>query len=171
MIGKLKDLSFDRQGNSIITLECPCDFGSQYDELNGKVLDIEISEHRAKKSKEANAYFWVLCGKLAAKTHQKKDDIYRELVKQIGDNFEILPIKNEAVDFFCKAWSERGTGWLCEIVGESKLQGYTNVIAYYGCSVYNTAQMNNLIELIVYECKEQNIETLTPSELMQMMKG
>ena len=50
----------------------------------------------------------------------------------------------------------------------SKIDGCTNVILYYGSSTYDTAQMHRLIELIVQECKEQDIETLTPEGLERL---
>jgi hypothetical protein len=40
--------------------------------------------------------------------------------------------------------------------------------AYYGSSTYNTKQMSRLIDAIVEDCKEMDIETLTPRELDAM---
>lgn len=51
---------------------------------------------------------------------------------------------------------------------KSKLDGYTNVIAWYGSSVYNSKEMSRLVDNIVEECKEHNIETLLPQELESM---
>ena len=53
-------------------------------------------------------------------------------------------------------------------LGPSKLPGYTNICAYYGSSTYDTVQMSRLIDLIVQECRQQDIETLTPLELARM---
>lgn len=118
-----------------------------------------------KRSNDANAYFWVLCGKLAAAARIPKEDIYRDLVRNIGDNFEIFPIRNDAVAKFREAWGDGKLGWVTDIVGPSKITGYTNVCAYYGSSTYNTRQMSALIDLVVQECRMQDIETLTPLEL------
>ena len=54
--------------------------------------------------------------------------------------------------------------------GESKLEGYVNVISYYGSSEYDTAQMSRLIDLLIAECREQGIETKTPAELAALME-
>ena len=145
-----------------------------YDELNNtEKLSIKISKYRKKRSNDANAYFWVLCGKLAAKTKQKKIDIYRELIRDIGDNFEVLPIRNEAVDKFVSNWGrdndgKKRLGWICDILGDSKIEGYTNVCAYYGSSTYNSKQMSDLIDGIIFECKEQGIQTMTPNEIAKL---
>lgn len=120
------------------------------------------------RSLDANAYAWVLLGKLAAVTRIPKNDIYRNLITEIGDNFEMLPIKNEAVEAFAERWGHGRIGWVVEVVGPSKLKGYTTVCAYYGSSVYDSRQMSRLIDLIVQECKQQDIETLTPMELERM---
>ncbi|MEF9865506.1 MAG: hypothetical protein RR814_03615, partial [Oscillospiraceae bacterium] len=58
--------------------------------------------------------------------------------------------------------------WTSETT-DSKLEGCTNVILYYGSSVYDTAQMARLIDNIVQDCKAVGIETKTPEEL-QILK-
>lgn len=136
-----------------------------------KRYQAELKEDRNKRSNDANSYFWVLCGKLANTMGLPKDDIYRSLIKEVGNNFEILPIKNEAVDKWISNWCSKGVGWVCDILGESKLEGYTNVVTYYGSSTYDTRQMSTLINLIVQECKEQGIETMTPQELSLLLEG
>ncbi len=166
---QIADVSRDfRTGQARITLITDSNILHSVDELLDKVLNCKLKRFRKKRSLDANAYFWVLCGKLAAKTRQCKSDIYRSLIKEIGDNYEIVPIKDEAVDTWCKNWEQKGEGWQYDILGESKLEGYTNVCCYYGSSAYDTKQMSELIDLVVFECKEQGIETLTPDEIESM---
>ena len=95
--------------------------------------------------------------------------VYRQIIKEVGDNYEILPIRDDAVDKWIFAWEEKGIGWCCDILGKSKLEGYTNVITYYGSSTYDSKQMSDFISLIVQECKEQDIETATPRELALLL--
>ena len=123
----------------------------------------EIKEHKKKRSLDANAYCWVLLQKIADKLNSSKEEIYRRIIKEKG-TFEILPIKDEAINTFINAWQEHGIGWICETT-KSKLDGYTNVIAYYGSSTYDTKQMAYFIDYIVEEAKELDIETMTPNEL------
>ena len=138
---------------------------------DGKVYEADLKEYRQKRSLDANAYAWVLLGKLANKVGLPKEDVYRELIRDVGDNYEILPIRNDAVDKWISNWRRKGIGWVCDILGESKLDGYTNVITYYGSSTYDSKQMSTLINLIVDECKQQGIETMTPGELALLMDG
>ncbi len=132
-----------------------------------KTYDLTIKEHRNKRSLDANAYFWVLCDKLAEKLNIAKVDIYRDLIKNIGGNNQIVCVPEKAVDKLISGWEHNGIGWLTETT-TSKLDGCVNVILYYGSSTYDTAQMSRLINLVVQECKQQEIETLTPQELERL---
>ena len=136
--------------------------------VDGKLYVAEIRRHREKRSLDANAYFWKLCGELAAATGIPKDEIYREYVREIGDNFDIVPVRDDAAEHWEKNWKARGAGWICERVGPSKIAGYTNFACYYGSSAYDTAQMSRLIDLVVFDCREQDIETATPDELARI---
>lgn len=162
---KIKDLLLTPKGECALTVILPHSFLNHYDEYKEKDLNIKLSRYRKNRSKDSNAYFWELCGQLSAKLKIPPRDIYRILVKEIGGNYEITPIKTEAVDTWVQIWENRGLGWVCEILGESKIDGYINVINYFGSSEYDTAQMSRLIDLIVQECKNNGIETATPEEL------
>lgn len=128
---------------------------------------IEIKEKKQRRSLDANAYFWTLCGKLAEVTGIAKTDIYRQYIKDIGGNSDMVCVQDKAVDAFRSAWESHGIGWVTEVL-PSKLEGCTNIICYYGSSTYDTAQMSRLIELAVQDCKENGIETLTPNEIAAM---
>lgn len=133
-----------------------------------KDKQFEIKEYRQKRSLDSNAYCWVLLGKLQDKLHIPKEEIYRDLIKNIG-SYEVIPVKNEAVERFRQAWSNHGLGWVTETT-KSKLEGFTNVLAYYGSSTYNTKEMSRLIELIVQECNQLNIETKSKNEIDSLLE-
>ena len=126
-------------------------------------LSIEAKKYRPKRSLDANSYCWLLIGKLAEKLNLKPIDVYRKAIVEVGV-YEIIPIKDEAVERYIEVWQDNGIGWLCETM-KSKLDGYTNVMAWYGSSVYNSKEMSRLVDNIVEECKEYNIETLPSAEL------
>lgn len=135
------------------------------------VYEADLKEHRKRRSLDANAYAWVLIGKLAAKLNLPKEDVYRQFIKDVGNNYEILPIRDDAVEKWISNWQGKGIGWVCDILGESKLEGYTNVITYYGSSTYDSKQMSDFIKLVTHECESQGIETMTPQELSLLMGG
>lgn len=135
----------------------------------GKVYDVEIKEHREKRSLDANAYFWVLADQLAEKTRIPKTDIYRSYIREIGGNHEVVCVADSAVEKLRRGWEHNGLGWQTDTM-PSKLPGCARVVLYYGSSTYDTAQMSRLIDLIVQDCREQGIETLPPDKLAGMME-
>lgn len=130
-------------------------------------LRVEVDIWREKRSLDANAYCWVLLDKIANEVQSTKEDIYISIIREVGV-YEILPIKNVAVERFVKNWEKRGIGWLCDILGGSKIQDYTNVIAYYGTSTYDTKEMARFIDEVVEKAKSLNLETRTPEEIAKM---
>lgn len=145
-------------------------------EMKPKKYVAEIKEYRERRSLDANAYCWVLLGKLAAKLSTEKapvtpEDVYRQAIRDVGDNYEVMPVRNDALDRWKVIWRGKGLGWLCEEIGPSKIEGYTNVRNFFGSSMYDKAQMSRLINIIVEDCKAQGIETMTPDELKRLTEG
>lgn len=87
-----------------------------------KTKQYEVKEVKQKRSLDSNAYAWVLLGKLQDKLHIPKEDIYKDLIKHIG-SYEVIPIKNEAIEKFRQAWGKNGLGWITETV-KSKLERF-----------------------------------------------
>lgn len=135
----------------------------------GKPYDVEIKEHREKRSLDSNAYAWVLIDRLAEKLHIAKTEVYRRYIREIGGNNETVCISDKGVEKLRSGWEHNGLGWQTDTTS-SKLPGCTNVVLYYGSSTYDTAQMSRLIDLIVQDCREQGIETLPPDKLAGMME-
>lgn len=97
---------------------------------NDEKLNISLKKYRKHRSLDSNAYMWTIAEKIAKKLGITKIEVYRNAIKEVGQ-CEVLPIKDEAVETFISAWEHNGQGWLCEIIGKSKLKGYTNITAYY----------------------------------------
>ena len=164
-IGTIEDISIDykTQKPKILLVLNERESLSSIEELKEDKLSIEIKKYKNKRSLDANAYMWVLISKLEEKLNISKDIIYKDAIRNIGV-YEVIPVKNEAVERFIEAWTKNGLGWVCETT-KSKLEGYTNILAYYGSSTYNTAEMSRLIDFVVQECKQLNIETMSRTEL------
>ena len=169
--GTLADISIDfKTKKPKITLLINSNMKTleELDKLN--LLDIEVKKHRNKRSLDANAYCWVLCEKLAIAMETTKEEIYKHEIRQVGKS-TIVPIKINEVDYFKSAWENKGLGYICESLGNSKIAGYENLRLYYGSSSYNTKDMARLINSIVEDCKLQGIETLPPKELESLIEG
>ena len=157
----MREITFKKRD----TIKVVAELASYIDSLDDeKEYVLSVKEHREKRSLNANGYCWALLDKLAEKLNEPKTELYRHYVHEIGGNSYIVCCQNAEVDDLCRDWEHNGIGWLTELE-ESKLEGCTNVRLYYGSSVYDTLQMSRLINLVVQDCKEAGIETLTPEEL------
>ncbi len=170
MQGTLYSLQIDwKSQKQIVSFVLSADFSEEYDALQGKTLDIEVKVHRERRSRDANAYMWVLCEKIAQKQGISKVDVYRENVRHMGV-YEPLPVKETAVDRFAEEWGKRGLGWFCEKTDKSKIPGYVLVFAYYGSSTYNTQEMSRLIDNLVQDCTALGIPTDPREELNKLLE-
>ena len=129
-------------------------------------VELELKKYIEKRSLSANAYFWVLCGKVAEKMGIDKDEVYQAHIVRQGI-YKVVEINNDAADTFIHAWGMNGTGWLCEktSVGAER----TTINAFYGSSVYNKKQMARLIDGLVQDAQAIGIETKTPEEIANMI--
>ena len=60
-------------------------------------------------------------------------------------------------------------GWQAEKT-KSKLPGCTNVILWYGSSVYNSSQMASLIDSLIQDAEALGIVTITPKEQERLIE-
>lgn len=127
----------------------------------------KIEEYKEKRSLNANAYCWTLIGKIARELVTTKEIVYRDFIKHCGI-YRVIRIDNKAVDTFKKLWEEKGLGYIAEI--GSKDEEYTEILAYYGSSSYNTKQMSQFIDYIVQEAKQLGIETLPPNKIEELKR-
>ena len=164
MIGRLKDLSFGRNGEQYITLTVKTDYCEEFDRLKDVDVSVEIKRYREKRSLDANAYAWVLIDKIAEASGETRETVYREAIRNIGGVSEVVCVQDRAKDDMRRLWTSKGTGWLCEEL-PSKIDGCTNLVLYAGSSVYDTAQMSRLIDLLIQEARQYGIPTDTPDQI------
>lgn len=131
-------------------------------------LDVTIKPYKPKRSLSANAYMWVLIGKIADATGINRDEIYRNTVKHLGIS-QLIVINTAAAPAFKRIWEQHGLGWFVDDVDDD-VDGSVILRAYYGSSTYNRKQMAALIDLVVQDCKQLGIETLTPAELAGLVE-
>lgn len=171
LTGRIADVNISViDGTAKLTLEVNERNGLKdgFDELNSfPKLDIELKKHRKKRSLNANAYMWVLCGKLAEKIGCSSVDVYRQHIIDSGI-YTTAEVNEKAVNTVMTAWRLKGKGWLAEKLDSGAHAGFELIILYYGSSVYNTKQMSRLLDSVIEDCKEQGIQTLTPNELARM---
>lgn len=138
--------------------------------MQGDLLDIKATKHRASRSLSANAYMWVLIGEIAEKTGEPRSEIYRHAIQEAGV-VKPLAVKADIAQSVTNMLTDvkpSGTGDFA-LTGATK-NGWTEIYLYVGSSKYNTAEMSRLIDYVVDECKELGIDTKTPEEISGLLE-
>lgn len=130
----------------------------------GMEIDVKISQHREKRSLNANAYFWKLCSEIARVIKATKEDVYEQMLRDSGvfDEFDEVPISIKLLSIVDV--SKIGGHWMeIDFDGE-----YSTYLKLKGSSEYDTKEMSELIDMTVDLAKTLGIETLTPDEIERM---
>lgn len=167
MKARIKDYVQTIDRKQILTIVLDGDFSGQYDELKDVDIEIDIKKYRKKRSLDANAYLWVLIGKLSEKIGIDPIEIYRQYVRDLGIS-RLIEISESAVETMRISWGLHGKGWFCDVLDDGAHEGTKLMRLFYGSSSYNTKQMGMLIDLVCEDCKQNNIEVMTPDELAVM---
>ena len=136
-----------------------------------KLYNLEVKEHRKKRSLDANAYAWVLIHKLAAAMHLTPEEVYLQEVMNVGDNYTPMCVREKDVERLKKCWQSKGMGWPVQDLGQSQVPGCRNLMGYHGSSTFDTVQMSRLIDNLVQDCKALDIETLSEEKLSLLKEG
>lgn len=164
---KLEKIHFDfKDKRTKFEFSSGSNIASSLEEYLGTEVNVELK--KGKRTLNANGYLWSLLGSLQEKLRIPKEDLYRHYIYGCGA-FDIYCMKNEAVDTFIKAWSERGLGWVTDKT-ESKIPGCTNVLAYRGTSDYTKEEMAVILDSVVQDCIEQGIPTERPEKIESLLK-
>lgn len=132
-----------------------------------KAFTAELKEFRTKRSLDANAYCWQLMDKLACAIGSTKEELYLRYVKECGPFKDFTMTEDEAKTFRV-AWERLGTGWPTEQLDYAPDGERVVVRAYYGSSTYSVKRMSRLIDLVVEDCRNVGIETLTLDKIAML---
>ena len=121
----------------------------------------EVKQHRQKRSLNANAYAWLLMGKIADVVRASKDEIYLEMLRKYGQRTVVSVRSDIDVKGYFKYYESFAVGY----VGDTE---FTHYHVFKGSSEYDTREMSVLIDGIVSEAEELEIETLPPQEIQRM---
>ena len=125
-----------------------------------KIYDVEIKQHREKRSLNANNYCWKLCTEIASALNTDKDSVYLTMLKRYGVSDKI--VVRSYVDI---------TGYDIKYYEKDDSTGTWDYYKIYkGSSKYDTKEMSILLNGIVSECKEMGIPTKEDLEIERMIK-
>ena len=170
MKARLHELVPTFEGEQRLTIVTRDDCRGLWDDLHDHDVEVTVKRYRKKRSLDANAYAWALMGRLAAVVALPVTEVYRNAIRNVGGNTDVVCVPDKAVDRLRECWGKNGIGWITDTM-PSKLPGCTNVILYYGSSTFDTAQMSRMIDNIVQDCKAVGVETMTPAELARLLEG
>lgn len=123
------------------------------------IYDVKISKHREKRSLDANAYYWVLVGKISEALNQDKQKIHLMMLKSYGVVYQMATPNREiaGIKYF-------------ELDGIREKEGKRLYIynIYKPSSEMNTKEMSVLIDGVVDTAKSMEIETMTPDEIKRL---
>lgn len=151
------------------------DFSQAYEELKDcKNLSLEIKKYRRKRSLDANAYYWVLIGKLAKVLHLSNPELHNMMLCKYGQPelfdgktvYTTIPDTESsekkvanAMDYHLKPTSQVREG------NDGVM--YRTYKLLRGSSTYNSEEMARLIDGLIGCCKDAGIpdaEIATPDE-------
>lgn len=140
-------------------------------------LAISLKKWREHRSLSANAYYWVLVGKLSELTGQPNAVIHNMLLRRYGVaeivGGQLLTVMVPDTD---EAERETLEKEIYHLKPTSKLKEgkdgrmFRAYILLKGSSDFDTKEMARLIDGTIDECKEVGIDTLSTEEVRRMME-
>lgn len=140
-------------------------------------LAINISKWREQRSLSANAYYWVIVGKISEITGHSNAAVHNLLLRRYG-----VPetIDGELITTFIPDTDEAEKDVLNKEIYHLKPTSYTKqgkngvfraYVLLKGSSDFDTKEMSRLIDGAVDEAKDLGIDVLSPAEIRRMMEA
>lgn len=170
MKGKLKDLTFSRSGEQILSIITRDDCRGLWDNLHDCEIIITVKRYYKPRSLNANNYAWALMEELAVATYSDKDSVYEAMLKRYGTGESYVDENGNECKVTFTLREDVPPGLVrkhYDIIGDGYVNDkrFIHYRAIKGSSEYNTHEMSVFLDGIVSECKELGIETATPEEL------
>lgn len=167
MIGRIdscyKDYKRDMWVVQITTHETP----KAIDSLKDSLLDIVLKKHREKRTITANAYYWVLAGKLAEVLKISNAACHNMLLRRYSTVLT-TEMTVQALDTPETARKiDESTNY--HLLPTSGVNGeYRLYLMLKGSHDMNKTEFSRLLQGLIDECNELGIETLTPDEVAKL---
>lgn len=170
LTGAISSILKDFEGKVVISLTVNENVPEMAN-MKDKQLDIKLTQHREKRSLDANAYFHVLVDKIRGKTGYSFSRVKNELITSYGqieyiDGQQVVIKTNIQPDQMAEQETLHCKPVRVEMQGDREITFYR---VYRGSHTYNTAEMSRLIDGTVQEAKDLGIETMTPAQIERTM--
>ena len=157
MKGKLREMLPLAGGEWLVSFVTRTHPGKLFDRLKGKDVDVEIKKFSPGRSKDANAFCWVLCSDIgkALKPPLSKEDVYRMAIRAVGVYIDKV-LNGWDVETVRRRWESHGDGWLFEVMDDAGA-GRKLCHLYFGSSTYTVQEMQILLEWLTDQCRQMEI--------------
>ena len=170
MKARIQDYLYISARKGRLTLDLYGDFRGQFDNLNGKDLWLKLEPFSEPRSRDSNAYCWVLIHKISEKMREAPVEVYRGFIRDFSCKTTVVCVKEEDAAEEIRSFVEGHIGRLVDI-GDSKIPGCVVLHKKYGSSSFSKEQMTAFLDIIIDQAKELGIETRTPEEIESLLKG
>ena len=170
MIGRLKEVLPLAGGDWLVSFTTRGNPKRQLENLKDTDITVEISKWEKDRSDGANRLLWQLCTDIgnAIRPPVPKEEVYRKAIREVGHYFPV-PVRDDLIYEWQKAWSRKGTGWFAEATDKSKNPGYTLMFSYCGSSSYTVSEMSRLIDYLKDEMQQMGIPIKVSKEEEQRL--
>ena len=135
---------------------------------------LKATQWRERRSLDANAYYWLLVGKIAEALGASATEVHNTALSDYGqletENGQLITVMlREDIDY--RKLSELHLRPTSQVVENSKGTMFRCYYVVRGSHTYDSKEMSHLINGIVSEAKALDIETLPPDELERMFEN
>ena len=179
LTGKIHSVAFSVDGKPLISFEVnegrpALKLAQKFKECSK--INIKLTEHKERRSLDANAYYWLLVGKLSKVLNISTSYCHNVMLRRYGvlemvddapiylliqDTDEASRKADEAEKYHIKPTSSVRTG------NDGKM--YRTYMMLKGSHEYDTAEMATLIAGIRSECINVGIPVETPDEIANLL--
>lgn len=163
--------------NEIVTPEMIEKISTKDKKGNFPKLKICFDIFREKRSLDANAYYWQLLSKLAPKLHISTAFLHNQYLRKLsllelidGQAMRIVIPETEEAEKKVDEAEKYHLKPTSQVKAGNDGLAYRTYVMLRGSHTFDSKEMSQLIDLAVWDAKEQGIETIPPDELKGMLE-
>lgn len=130
-----------------------------YNQDKEKIYEIKL--HKEKRSLSQNAYAWKLITEMGNVLRKSKEEVYLMMLEDYGQSEIVSIVSSVSPLGYFKYYKEIGRSVLND-------KEFTHYKIFKGSSEFDSREMSIFIDGIVQECKQLDIETMTPDEIKRL---
>lgn len=168
MKARLHDLSFSRDGASVLSITTREDCRGLWDDLHGTEVEVTIKKARKKRSLDANGLYWASLTELARRLEVSNAYMHNSMIRQYGQPemygekvaYIMLPDTDETEQKALEAetYHIKPTSQTRE--GKDGVT-YRAYMLMRGSSTYNTEEFSRLLDGLLEACRNAGVHVMT----------